>query len=108
VNFQFNPEQAMMLYIANMLASAFVQSLPEPTAESNVLYKVMYKFLSLVVTDFKSFGAAVPVPTGTVAAVEHQEPLTQPVKTSVPPDAVVFKPVPLVTNPSISSNTGIL
>jgi hypothetical protein len=108
VNFQFNPEQAMMLYIANMLASAFVQSLPEPTVGSNVLYKVMYKFLSLVVTDFKSFGAAVPVPTGTVAAVEHQEPLTQPTKTSVPADEIVYKPIPGITYTIPKSNTGIL
>jgi hypothetical protein len=109
VNFQqFNPDQAMMLYIANMLASAFVQSLLEPTAESSGLYKVLYKFLSLVVTDFKSFSAAVPVPPGTVAAVEHQEPQTQPAKTSVPADEIVYKPIPGITYTIPKSNTGIL
>jgi hypothetical protein len=100
VNFQFNPEQAMMLYIANMLASAFVQSLPEPTAQSNVMYKVMYKFLSLVVTDFKSFGAAVPVPGGTVAAVEHAEVAGQTLNAPAPESKKAA--------PMIVTNTGIL
>ena len=53
-------------YVINMVASALVQSLPTPTTASSVWYVFIYKFLSLLIADFKSLTSKLPTPDVTV------------------------------------------
>ena len=58
--------QVMQMYIAFQVLSAFVQSLPLPAENGNVVYASLYKFLSLLIADFRGFvtkGAAKSLPT---------------------------------------------
>ena len=56
----FDPEQLMMFYIANQVASALVQALPPPNG--NQWYNFFYKFFNLLVADFKTFAEQIPPP----------------------------------------------
>jgi hypothetical protein len=51
----------MAFWIANGVLSAAVQSLDEPTPTSGGFYRFIYKFLSIIVTDFKSFSKQIPL-----------------------------------------------
>lgn len=51
---------ALIFYVVNSVASALVQALPVPNG--NVVYTFIYKFLSLLIADFKSFSATIPTP----------------------------------------------
>lgn len=53
----FNAQQVVDIYIAFILLSALVQSLPPLTESSNVVYATIYRFLNIVIADFKSFAA---------------------------------------------------
>jgi hypothetical protein len=53
----FNPQQTVDIYIVFLLLSALVQSLPPLTENSNVVYATFYRFMSIVIADFKSFAA---------------------------------------------------
>jgi hypothetical protein len=57
-------------YVINMIASALVQSLPAPTTASSKWYVFLYKFLSLLIADFKSLTASLPSPGITVGTKE--------------------------------------
>ena len=48
-------QQLLEMYVAYQLLSAAVQSLDPPTAESNGLYRFIFKFLSLLIADFNAF-----------------------------------------------------
>jgi hypothetical protein len=55
------PEQWLLIfYVANQVASALIQALPAPNG--NPWYNFFYKFLSLLIADFKSFSATFPKP----------------------------------------------
>lgn len=56
-------QHLLEFYFANQLGSALVQALPVPQPNGSVVYLAVYKFLSLVVADFKSFSATLPAPT---------------------------------------------
>ena len=58
-------EWLMGFYIANQIASAFVQALPQPSTDSSKMYIFIYKFANLLVADFKSFADKIPPPTVT-------------------------------------------
>jgi hypothetical protein len=62
----------LIFYVANQVASALIQSLPVPTTASNGLYVFVYKFLSLIIADFKSFTANLP-PPGIAVGVKAPE-----------------------------------
>lgn len=69
----FSLEQALVLYVSYQVASALVQALPPP-AEGERWYAFGYRFLNLLVGDFKTFISAVSagkVPG--VAEVEKKE-----------------------------------
>jgi hypothetical protein len=60
LSFLTNPttQTVLEVYIAFMIASAFVQSLPDPsnfTGFGGIMYRSFYNFCSVIVTDFKSF-----------------------------------------------------
>ena len=61
----FSFEQLLILYVINQVASALIQSLPLPQEGGNQFYAFFYKFLTLLVGDFKSFMSKLPAP-GTV------------------------------------------
>jgi hypothetical protein len=50
-------------YVVNMVASALIQSLPTPTTASSGWYVFVYKFLSLLIADFKSLTSKLPPPS---------------------------------------------
>lgn len=52
----------LIFYVVNQVASAMIQSLPAPTTASNGAYVFVYKFLSLIIADFKSFTTNLPIP----------------------------------------------
>ncbi|MBU6232183.1 hypothetical protein KGP36_06070 [Patescibacteria group bacterium] len=57
--------QVLEMYVAYQLLSAAVQSLPTPAENGNKFYAFFYKFLSLIVADFKGFvtkGPPKPLP----------------------------------------------
>jgi len=56
----------LVFYVANQIASALIQSLPVPTTASSGAYIFIYKFLSLLIADFKSFTSKLPSPDITV------------------------------------------
>jgi len=60
----------LIYYMTNMVASAMVQSLPVPTTASSGWYVFIYKFLSLLIADFKSLTASLPPPGITVGTKE--------------------------------------
>ena len=60
----------LAFYIVNQIASALIQSLPTPTATSRGLYVFIYKFLSLLIADFKSFTQKLPEPPIVVGVKE--------------------------------------
>ena len=55
-----DPQQLMLFYIANQVASALVQALPAPNG--NAWYGFFFKFVSLLTADFKSFSKQLPIP----------------------------------------------
>lgn len=56
------PEQWLIVfYVANQVLSALVQALPQPSGQ-NAFYMFAYKFLSLLIADFKSYSAQLPQP----------------------------------------------
>ena len=67
LSFLSNPttQTVLEVYIVFMIASAFVQSLPDPSNFSGfggLIYKSFFNFCSVLITDFKSF---VKTPAGT-------------------------------------------
>ena len=50
----------LIFYVANQIASALVQALPAPNGNS--WYAFFYKFMNLLVADFKSYAAQFPTP----------------------------------------------
>jgi len=58
-------EWLLIFYITYLVLSAFVQALPAPNG--NQWYNFLYKFLSLLIGDFKSFAAQIPQPVLTQA-----------------------------------------
>lgn len=52
-----NPQQIVDIYIAFILLSALVQSLPPLTEKSGPIYSTIYRFLNILVADFKSYAA---------------------------------------------------
>ena len=64
----FSVEQVAVFYVVYMIASALVQALPAPNG--NPWYNTLYKFLSILISDFKSYAASIsqPVPVITVSA----------------------------------------
>lgn len=50
----------LIFYVANQIASALVQALPAPNGNS--WYAFFYKFMNLLVADFKSYAAQFPAP----------------------------------------------
>lgn len=64
MNFSNIPtEWLMAFWIANTVFSALVQSLIPPDTNSSKAYIVFYKFINLLIADFKTFSAQVPPPT---------------------------------------------
>jgi hypothetical protein len=58
------PEQWLLIFfVANLVLSALIQALPEPDTTSSKGYVFTYKFLSLLISDFKSFAQKIPPPT---------------------------------------------
>jgi hypothetical protein len=55
---QVSYEQFLIFYFGYQIFSALVQALPEPNG--NVWYTFFYKFMSLLIADFKSFSAQMP------------------------------------------------
>ena len=53
-------EQILILYVINQVASALVQAAPIPVEGGNQFYAFIYKFLTLLVGDFKSFMTKLP------------------------------------------------
>jgi hypothetical protein len=53
----------LIFFVANQVLSALIQSLPVPVTTSSGFYVFIYKFLSLLISDFKSFTASFPTPT---------------------------------------------
>ena len=51
----------LALYVANQVFTALVQSLPNPDGSSK-FYTFIFKFLSLLIADFKSFTQDIPTP----------------------------------------------
>lgn len=66
----------LIFWIANQVLSALIQALPEPTTNSNPFYVFIYKFLSLLIADFKSFSQHIPPPTVTVVRGQVSETTT--------------------------------
>lgn len=56
----FSLEWLMIFYIINQVMSALIQSLPAPVEGGNAVYAFFYKFLSLLIADFKSFTSKIP------------------------------------------------
>lgn len=67
----FSLEWLMIFYIINQVASALVQSLPQPVDGGNQVYAFVFKFFSLLVADFKSFTTKIPS-TGSTTATTQQ------------------------------------
>ena len=71
---------ALIFYVVNSVASALVQALPVPNG--SVIYTFIYKFLSLLVADFKSFSATMPTPVLTTQSSTGQiDTVSKPVNT---------------------------
>jgi hypothetical protein len=70
----FSFEQILILYIINQVSSALVQSLPAPVEGGNVVYASVYKFLSIIVGDFKAFMTKVPAPPQFAAPTTTTDP----------------------------------
>lgn len=51
----FDPQQLMIFYIAYQVLSALIQALPAPNG--NAWYNFFYKFVSLLIADFKTFAS---------------------------------------------------
>jgi hypothetical protein len=79
----------LLFYVVNSVVSALVQALPVPNG--SVIYTFVYKFLSLLTADFKSFSSMMPMPVLTI-------------QNSTGQIDTVSKPV----NASNTANTGIL
>ena len=56
----FTFEQLLILYVVNQVSSALVQALPMPVEGGNAGYAFFYKFLTLLVGDFRSFTSKLP------------------------------------------------
>jgi hypothetical protein len=56
----FTLEQLLILYVINQVSSALVQAAPLPQEGGNAMYAFLYKFLTLLVGDFKSFMSKLP------------------------------------------------
>jgi hypothetical protein len=70
-------ETIIEVYVANMMFSAFVQSLPAPDkiwvidldknpTVGRIIYTIFYNLLSALASDFKSFQKVLPQPTNTL------------------------------------------
>jgi hypothetical protein len=95
---QFSPEWLMIFYIANQVLSALIQSMPPPNG--NAFYNFIYKFLSLLIADFKSFSLTAPPKAGVQQFVVPAS------TTTVTPGNIVST---LIKNDSSSSsNIGVL
>lgn len=71
-------DEGLLLYIGYQLLSMAVQSLNAPTEQSGPVYSFVYRFLSLVVADFKSFSQRPP------STVTTQLTVTKPAATATP------------------------
>jgi hypothetical protein len=65
----FTFEQLLVLYVINQVSSALVQSLAPPQEGGNQGYAFFYRFLTLLVGDFKSFMSKIPAP-GTAQVID--------------------------------------
>lgn len=65
MNFPVPVQWLLAFWIANTIFSAAVQALPEPDGTSAKGYRFLFKFLSLLASDFKSFSDVMPkvIPT---------------------------------------------
>jgi hypothetical protein len=73
MNFSNLPVKTILeVYIALQISTALVQSLPTPTEVGGIWYRSIYNFLCIIVADFKSFTAKLPLPTGTPGASSSQ------------------------------------
>jgi hypothetical protein len=63
----------LIFYVVNQVASALIQSLPVPTTVSSGWYVFIYKFLNLLIADFKSFTANLPPPVFKTASLPPKE-----------------------------------
>lgn len=61
----------LLFYIANIVGSAAIQSMPVPSGK-NAFYAFLYKFLSLLIADFKSFSSNLPLPK--ITPLQNPEP----------------------------------
>lgn len=70
----------LLFYVVNSVASALVQALPVPNG--SVGYTFVYKFLSLLTADFKSFSSTMPMPVPTIQSSTGQiDTVSKPVNT---------------------------
>ena len=71
----------LLFYVVNSVASALVQALPVPNG--GVGYTFVYKFLSLLTADFKSFSSTMPMPVLTTQSSTGQiDTVSKPVNTT--------------------------
>jgi hypothetical protein len=64
MNIPVSLQLVLLFYVVNSIASALVQALPVPNG--SVGYTFVYKFLSLLTADFKSFSSTLPMPVLTI------------------------------------------
>ncbi len=62
MNIPVTLQLVLLFYVVNSVASALVQALPVPNDNSGQFYTFIYKFLSLLTADFKSFSSIMPMP----------------------------------------------
>jgi hypothetical protein len=66
VNMSISVQWLLIFFAANQVLSALVQALPVPN--NSVGYTFFYKFVNLLVADFKTFSATIPQPVLTISS----------------------------------------
>ena len=80
MNIPVTMQLVLLFYVVNSVASALVQALPVPNG--GVGYTFVYKFLSLLTADFKSFSSTMPMPVLTTQSSTGQiDTVSKPVNT---------------------------
>lgn len=67
MNIPMPAQLLLVFYICNFVLSAAVQSLAEPDTSSSKFYVFLYKFLSAIMADLKSYAKTTPPPEITVS-----------------------------------------
>jgi hypothetical protein len=81
MNIPVTMQLVLLFYVVNSVASALVQALPVPNG--SVGYTFIYKFLSLLTADFKSFSSTMPMPVPTIQSSTGQiDTVSKPINTS--------------------------